>query len=379
MDINKMNYKSEMDSLCENNLKLTAEDILNSSATVTDLTGATSKMKNTKKIVTLIAASVCTIGAVGVIAGATGHGPLSTLFAKKAAVETENAKLTHDDLISSYLAEQGYLLDINETQTAEGFEVTLEGVTGDWTNAQMLVTIRTDDEEFIKEHDKFDVAVYKGFDEETFANRYNPINNPDGPDVGTVGFDMVTAYQSAEDPSVYILTYGAYPYYVHEGATIVTQIMGIQIGIELIPLDCTFKYTLPNDSNALADDHHFTYEFDEAMTFVDNNGVEYHVSEVILSKYETQFFCEFYYDGTALEYIDEDFWANIEEASEEFQATAGDIRLVVDGVEYAPTELGYVYGDPSGLRRSYASFSEVDFDNASSIKFTYNGTEMVIK
>lgn len=419
MDKNK--YKNEIDSFCDKNLNLTAEDILNTSdrkcATVTDLSGATGKMKNIKKFITIAAASVLTVGVVGMAAGAAGYGPLSSLFSQKAEVE----ELSHDDLISSYLVEQGYLLDINETQSVDGFDVTFEGATGDWSNVQMLFTIKTDDEDFIATHDKLYVTVYKGFDEETFADRYDSVEWPtltaeeceymaeieekiasgeiDIEDVAysveysddydySVSFDLVTAYQSAEDPSVYILTYGAYPYYVNQGATIITQVRSIRSsdynGVEPpledeIMLNCTFSFTLPGEAEGLADDHHFIYEYDDAMSFTDDNGVKYYTSEAIFSEYDTQYFCEFFYTGTPLEYIDEDFWNYYEVAAEEFQATAQNLRLVVDGVEYEPTSLGYVYGDPSGLRRSFATFPEIDYDSATSVEFVYNETVITIK
>lgn len=373
----KTNYKSNVDSLCENNLKLTAEDILNSGATVTDLSGVTHKMKKSNKILTLIAASVCTIGAVGVIAGATGYGPLSTLFAQKSAIESENTKLSHDDIISSYLAEQGYLLDINETQSVECFDITLEGATGDWSNVQMLFTIRVNDPDFVASHETINLTAYKGFDEEAFSQRDDVV----GLVVGSYGYDEVVAYQSEEDPSLYILTYGAYPYFVQQGATIYTQIRTIETDTNsALPLFCTFTYTLPTEDDGLANDHDLIYSFDEAMTYTDVNGVEYHATEIIFSQYDTELVCEYYLDGTQFEYIDEDFWgAYFDEAAEVYQATAQDVRLVVDGTEYAPTELGLVYSEPDGLKRVLLTFPEVDFDNATSVAFTYNGSEMVIK
>ena len=377
MDNFKSNYKANVDSLCENNLKLTAEDVLNSGATVTDLSGATKTMKKSNKLIALTAACVCTIGVAGVVAGASGYGPLSTLFSKKAAVETEDVKLSHDDIISSYLAEQGYLLDINETQSAEGFDITLEGATGDWSNLQMLLTIRTDDEEFIASHDKINLTVYKGFDEEAFSQRSDVI----GEVVGSYGYDEVVAYQSEEDPSLYILTYGAYPYFVQQGATIYTQVRTIEIVEgEGTPVFCTFSFTLPTEVAGLADDHHLVYSYDEAMTYKDVNGVEYHATEIIFSNYDSQLICEYYLDGTSLEYIDEDFWgAYFDDAEKAYQDTAKDIRLVVDGVEIAPSELSSVYSEDDGLKRVMTVFPEIDFDNASSVVFAYNGSEIVVK
>ncbi|MCQ2532246.1 MAG: DUF4179 domain-containing protein [Saccharofermentans sp.] len=373
----KINYKSNVDSLCENNLKLTAEDILNSGATVTDLSGATKPMKKSKKLIALTAACVCTIGATGVMAGANGYGPLSTLFANKAAVESENTKLSHDDIISSYLAEQGYLLDINETQSAEGFDITFEGATGDWSNVQMLFTIRTDDEEFIASHDSINLTVYKGFNEEAFSERSDVI----GDEVGSYGYDEVVAYKSAEDPSMYILTYGAYPYFVQQGTTIYTQIRTIETTPgSATPLFFTYTFTLPTEATGLADDHDMIYSYDEAMTYTDANGVEYHATEIIFSQYDTELICEYYLDGTDYEYIDDDFWgAYFDEAAEIYQETAKDLRLVVDGVEYEPSELSYVYSEDSGLKRVLATFPEVDFDNATSVAFTYNDSAIVVK
>ncbi|NLX69048.1 MAG: hypothetical protein GXZ12_06440, partial [Clostridiaceae bacterium] len=95
--------------------------------------------------------------------------------------------------------------------------------------------------------------------------------------------------------------------------------------------------------------------------------VEYHVTYVEFSEDSTYIEAEFYYEGTDLEYINEDFWGNYDAAGEAHQSTTSDMRLVVDGVEYEPIELGGVYGDPSGLRRGMVRFPAIDIENASSI------------
>ena len=421
MDEYKSIYKANVDSMCDNNLKLEAEDILNARPTVTELPGVTHKMKNYKKIFALVAACVCTVGAVGVVAGASGYGPLASLFSSKAAVETENIQLAHDDRISAQLVENGYSIEINQTQSVNGFDVTFEGVTGDWTNAQMLFTIKTNDAEYAATHDKLYMTVYKGFDAEMYSNNYDLIEWPNLDIVvencedeeavqqaidaayAELGYtedefwsmvshstlyDTAVAYQSTDDPTVYTLTYGAYPYYVTPGATIYTQVRSIrssditdiiQPEDDEIMLNCEFHFTLPENENTLATSVILNYNFDEAQTFTDNNNVEYHVTEVSFGQYKTELITEFYYAGTALESVDSNFWNNYETIGAAHQATMADVRLVVDGTEYSATELGGVYADDSGIRRGMATFPEINFEEATSVVFTYNGTEVVIK
>lgn len=388
MDNNQ--YKKEVNAFCDNNLKLTAQDILSArengaKATVTDISSTASTRRRKVRIIPLVAAMTLIIGFTGVIAGAAGYGPLASLFSNRSAAEyADDSKGAHDDSISANLVASGYSMYIGQTQTVGDFEVTFEGVTGDWVNPQMAFTIRTDNQEFYESHDRLYMTVYKGTDEDAFGRRVDLV----GIEVDNFYyFDTAIAYKSSEDPSVYILTYGVYQQYVNPGATIYTEVRSIRetadtyinYDREEIMLNCEFSFDIPGHVEELAPISVYAVNYDEASTFTATHDIEYHLTYVVFGQYSTEVEVEFYYGGTDLEYIDEDFWGNYETAEATFQDMTTDMRLVVDGIEYLPTELGGVYPEETGLRRGTVTFPEVNFIDSESISVIYNGQEINIK
>lgn len=392
--MDKRTYKKEVDSFCDDKFKLTAEDILKaasekSQARVDDISGVTKKMK-IKKLISIVAVCLVTVGAIGVVsAAAAGFGPLTSLFNISAMIQSqEDIRNAHEDAISASLAEQGYLMNISETQVVGDFEVTLEGITGDWSNLQMVYTIKCNDEEYVANHSRLNMTYYGGASEEQYANRIDLVDWESLDSLeGYFIYDTGYAVQSPDDPSVYILTCGVYPTFVEAGATICTEIRSIRetddtyinYENEEVMLNCAFSFVLPEDMSSFADTSVISHSYEDAPIIMGTHDVEYHVTYVEFSEYSTYIEMEFYYDGTDLEYIDEDFWANYDAAGEAYQSTTCDMRLIVDGVEYEPTELGGVYGDPSGLRRGMIEFSEINFAEASSVALTYPGSVYVIK
>lgn len=388
MDNNQ--YKKEVNAFCDNNLKLTAQDILSArekgtKTTVTEIDNAASTRRKKVRIIPLVAAMTLAIGFTGVLAGTTGHGPLASLFSSKSEAEyADDSQSAHNDLISANLVATGYSMYIGQTQTVGDFDVTFEGVTGDWENPQMAFTISTDNQEFYESHDKLYMTVYKGADAEAFGRRVDLVGIEDD---NFYYFDTATAYKSPEDPSVYILTYSVYQHYVIPGSTIYTEVRSIRettdtyinYDMEEIMLNCEFSFDIPENYEELAPVSVYAASYEEAPVFTATHDVEFHLTKVVLGQYSTGVEVEFYYTGTDLEYIDEDFWGNYEAVEEAYQGTTADMRLVVDGTEYLPTELGGVYADETGLRRGMLTFPEVNFSDATSISVVYNGQEIVIK
>lgn len=399
--MDKNEYKKSIDSLCDKKLALTADDILaayaengknTKTATISGIPATNRKVTSLRKYVGIAATCAVFVGLVGVVAaGVAGHGPLMSLFADKSVIETEDPKQAHNDAVSAELVGAGFYVEYNETQSVDGFDVTFVGITGDMSDVQMMFTIRVDDPEFAAEHSRLFMTVYRGFDEANYARRMDTAPAFDDEFYDNIAdyilFDTAVAYQSADDPQLYTLTYGAYEDYIIPEATIVTEVRSIRETSsslieppdEEIMLHCTYRFTVPAENDALAAVYKATFDYYEAPTFVESNGVEYHVEEITFSAYETELLCDFFYEGTDLKYIDDDFWGNYEDAGNAHQAVSRDLRLVVDGVEYMPTDLGGVYAEPDGLRRGMTTFPEVDYANASSIMITYNGTEIVIK
>lgn len=385
----KNEYKKSIDNLCDKNLKLEASDILNAY----DRKGHR-KVTSISRYLGIAAACFITVGVIGVAgiaAGAAGFGPLASLFAKKTGAEADDPEQARTDSISADLAERGYMIKTDETQSVDIFDVTFEGITGDWTGAQMIFTIHVNDADYAREHDKLYMTVYRGFDESMYSRRVDTVKVYDDDFYENISdyilFDTATAYRVDETSQDYLLTYSAYEYYMIPGNTIYTEVRSIRTSesslIEPqdgeIMLNCTYSFILPTDINALAQTYQLSFVYRTAPKFKDENGVEYHVSEVNFSAYDTEVLCEFYYTGTSLAYVDSDFDGNYKIIGEAHQAVSAAMRLIVDGVEYEPIDLGGVYNDPSGLRRGMTTFPNVDYANASSVILTYNGTEIVLK
>ena len=387
MDANQ--YKQQVNLFCEKNCKLSAQDILD----VAKKNQQKSEIKEVRKklswkrFVAVAAATVATVGVFGVIAGATGFGPMAALFHKKAASETD-AQQAHYDVISSELSGEGYVFYRNEMQRKDQFTVTFVGVTGDWVTPQLMFEIHCFDEEFVAAHRSLNVLVYKGMSEEAYANRIDLKEIVDVDKLeNCVGYDLATAYQCEDDPSSYLLSYGVYESYVSPGATIVTEVRSIRETNELyinydkeeIMLNCKFSFDLPDDLHALANATRLNYALDDAPKFTGTHDVKYHVTAVTFSQYNTSLDLNYVYDGTDLSYIETDFWENYEDAEAAFRETAECLKLVVDGVAYEPTYIGGVYMVEAHLAKGWANFPEIDFEQAESVTLTYGDQTIKLK
>lgn len=399
MDI-KQNYKKEMDRLCDSNLKLTAEDILNAgnlgakSATVTDLKGARKNMKLGTKIASIAAICVVATGATGVAAGVVGYGPLADIFAKKASIETsiEETELAKVDKVSSYLANQGYLLQIGETQSVDGFDITLEGVTGDTSRPQLLFSIKAYDEDFIAKNKDLECTVYPGLSEEAYAKRTDLVDL-NGDISGTYIWNNSKAIQDPEDPSVYYLTTVGAVDWMGAGADVVVEFRSILPNVESqndpnkeIFTHLVYRFTMPGDSSALKVAHEDSWSMDEADSFTASNGIEFFVTEAIFGEYETTINMEFELVGTEFEEYVPTFFLDYDLVVGDIIEPISDVRLVVDGVEYEPIEGSYdVFCDMSkdtettGHSNTIPAFESIDYDNATSITLKYGDFEIVIK
>ncbi len=389
MKMDASQYKQQVDLFCEKNCKLSAQDLLN----VAKKNQQKSEIKEVrrkmpwKRFVAVVAATVATVGVFGVIAGATGHGPMAVLLHKKSASESDPQQ-AHYDVISSELSGEGYVFYRNERQRKDQFTVTFVGVTGDWVTPQLMFEIHCYDEEFVSTHRSLNVMVYKGMSEEAYANRIDLKEIVDGvaPE-DSIDYDLATAYQCEDDPSSYLLTYGVYEYYVSPGATIVTEVRSIRETNEMyidydkeeIMLNCKFSFNLPDDLHALANATRLNYALEDAPKFNGTHDVIYHVIAVTFSQYNTSLDLKYVYDGTDLSYIETDFWENYEDAEAAFQETAECLKLVVDGVAYEPTYIGGVYMDEDHLAKGWANFPEIDFEQAESVTLTYGDQTIKLK
>lgn len=392
MKMDTKQYKQQIDLFCEKNCTLSAQDILDAAKKKQQKSEikAVHKKLTWKRFVAVAAASVATVGVFSIIAGATGFGPMSKLFHKKASnVAPNNAQQAHDDAISGELSDEGYVFYINEMQHKEDFVVTFVGVTGDWNTPQMLFKITCYDDEYVKTHSVLNVMVYAGISEEVYAKRYDVKKREVGQYIDDCFYyESATASQCEDEPSTYLLTYGVYPVYVYPGATIVTEVRSIRETAESyidydeqdeIMLNMKFAFDIPEDIHALAKVTRLRYEFDEAPVFTGTHDVEYHVVYITFSRYKTEVEMEYVYEDTDLAYIDVDFWENYEDAELALHGTGGDMRLVVDGVTYETTGLGGVCSTPTGIKRGFVTFPEIDFDQAESVVLIYGDQSIHLK
>lgn len=392
MDNIKNQYKKQMDSYCQENLKLTAEDILKATpkAAVTDLSGAKKKMNIKTKIASIAAACVLTTGLTGVVAGAAGIGPMKeivpNIFTPKTQTAQSDSKQAADDKVSEKLVDEGYLLNINETKSAMGYDVTLQGITGDITNPQLLFKIKVNDETFTKANKSFVATVYTGLSEDAYANRYD-VNES----VGSYMYTTATAVQDSNDTSIYYLSMPGNVYWMTSGNDVVVEFRSIRENCtgdtwdNETMLNLVYRFTMPSDGSALKTVAIYNYEFGETKAFVSDSGIKFYLQEADFGAYDTTIVFQYDLQDTKLDYITSDFWGNYDAVQNEINKVGGEITLVVDGTEYKMTSVGGCYCDEKGefgpkFRTHWTtSFASINFDAAKEIVLKYRNTMIVIK
>lgn len=294
------------------------------------------------KVAAIAAACVLATGVAGVIAGAYGTGPMADLFSKKASIEEETAESNDPTVVtdrkSAEIAKEGYLLYIGETQSLDGYHVTLEGVTGDDANPQIMFTIKVDDPDFVATHDSFDCTLFPSLGEEAYAQRWDGelVDFQDG----HYPYDRATAVQDKEDPSTYYLSARGYPSWLSGGKSVVTELRSIYLDANSEKmLHLVYRYTMPDDGSALK---RTTDIYTESSQMAKGpNGVDYEPFHYEFGEYEICVYVRFNIRGTDYEYLidhyQEEYNSHCDQIEEALTQPLLEMKLVAGDQEYCPT------------------------------------------
>lgn len=385
----RIKYKNSTNKKCLNDITLSADDILRaydnrSKNASNDAPKTLSKTRVTMlqsagKVAGIAAATVLILGLAGVTAGAMGYGPLANLFKEKV-----------DDPTSAELVEQGYILEVGTTQSSNGFDVTLEGITGTTYSPVMLFSIRTDDEDFVANHETFNLTVYSGLGLDEYE--HNRIDLGFENIVGDAyGFDTVEAVQDSVDPHLYYAKCPGASRWMNDGEDFIVALRSIQLGIpdsvgfEEIMLDGKWILNCPTASTVFQESETLFYNQApmDSKTFVSDNGLEYHLRFVDIDVFRTEVNFGYRYLGTDFAGGEEDFSAISDELHAEWLSVIENTVIKIDGEEFSMTESFVTWCDEDGMigpaKDCCVSAYFPSAAGAESVSLVYDGTEIVIK
>lgn len=418
-------YKNQINSMCSDDISLTAEDILKAYETserkssaaqpntisVTQPNTASSTLAVKAEInpeiskpsgkparVTMLhhiktatsAASVAiaaaivilVTGIVGVSAGAMGYGPLATLFKDKL-----------DDEVSATLIEEGYLLEVGTTQSSNGFDVTFEGITGETYQPMLLFTIRVEDEEFCKQNESFYLTVYPGFSHEAYDKC---LKEEAGEEVEAPRYiySYEKAVQDPENPNLYYCSVVGTSTHMINGDEFVVSVRSIRVGenidnySEEIFLDTKWELSLPAQNEGVLKEHwpeFYDSMADSERTVTSPNGVDFKLRYIIFSEYAMEVQFEYYFPENELSGGEEN-WDEVGMLFEkEFDLLLENAYFLVDGVEYKASDRYFTWCDSLGeigpANQCYVVglFPSIDSENAQHISIINGDQSIVIK
>lgn len=153
----------------------------------------------------------------GVGAGAAGYGPFASFFEHQVS-----------NPVTKKLIESGYYMKVDEYLESDGFTVNFVGISGDKYNPQIVLTLRTEDEEFVKNNDTFTVSMYNGLGVEEYETaREDLFPNGENHPIPWYGTNEATAVRSEDDPNTYIVEMWGQSGWIREGADFVVGISKI--------------------------------------------------------------------------------------------------------------------------------------------------------
>ncbi len=331
----KEEYKKETDMLCENGSLPSGEEMLR---IVQEKAPAERdfEMKTNKKM-SLISKITVAVAACALLSGTTvyafEHTSLGDLFRTK-----------HKDVITAEIIDEGYFYEINETKSDSDFNVTLLGITGDWSNPKFVFDIEILNDELAAKTETIRLGA-KILNEDEFAYNYDNYAEweaegvADDVNTNLYHFDM-------PGPSAFIIN----------GEKVITDIAYVIINDEenYAP-DMQYNFRVPMD--AYKESYYDSYTGAEFTA----DGKNYTLEYAEFGSYDSQF--NFILENGKSYSYDE-----LESIGEYAKNT---FVLTVDGVEYTPVETGESSGDETaGI---WVSFPSIDRVNAQTMTLTADG------
>ena len=374
------NYKKQMDNFCNENLNLTASDILEKAQTQT--TESASKVmqfspkKKAKKFTVLVAAAVaCTMLASVTALAATG-------------VLGQWIDQIFGDKVTADIVDKGYLYEINQSKENANFRVDLIAVTGDVSSPKVLFDVYINNEEWVKTTDKIllhafilsedkmnnEIDNYApcmgiGVKDENASNLYHVLM--DGPTVWLTGGEEVAVKVSniilnptAEGTGI-------------SGAGSAEDYSGEENFDKWQSADIRYSFT-----PAVTNFHPVSDIFYEENIKFECGGIEYSIRRGEYGEYDSMLWFEYDYIGTSLADGEEDYSKLEAKLHENWLTFIKDVTLVVDGTELKVKDnnKGYTYCNPETKHCNAVPYFPVfEYENAQNIVLKYKDTSYVLK
>ena len=374
-----LQYKNQMDALCAAGCTVAGEDILaKAKARQSDIDKATGareeksqdnviafrkpKVKKALWRVMVAAASVLLVCTTTLAA----TGKLSEWYDKHFGEDNEP--------VTKEIIDEGYLYDINQSQTDGIFSVDLIGVTGDAQTPKLAMDIYINDDELAAAHDEIRLMVYilGTHQYENELDLYSPWE----------GY----AKRDEENPNLYHTVITGPPVWMCNGEEVVVDVWQIVMDADAEIWDdrypnLVFKYTAPAEVF-----HPVSYFEYENMKF-SHGGIDYYLTRGEYGPYRSEFTFEYDYEGTSLAGGETDYKALEQKLQGNWLELVDTMVLVVDGVEYPVNsdDKGYTYCDETGEfgKKNHCNihpyFPSVDLDEAESIVIKAGETSYILK
>ncbi len=352
-------YKKAMNDVCDRNFNVSAAEMLEKarSAAPTErnitMTG-TSKKHLIGKFIG--AAAACVIIS-GTAASAMGYGPLGDSF----------RRFFGKDETTAEIIDEGHYCEVGQDITDGGFTVMLDSVTGDRSSPKLLFEVTVNDEELAAKNDRLHLFAYI-LDEDTYQNRLDEYGMWDA--WGEKDPEVNNMYHVCMDgPATFMIN----------NADVLAAVKQISFPSDPVnhkfdyDVDMEFRFTVPEQ--ALKET---AYEYYDDIT-ISSGNVDYELFYAEFGAYDSLLKVKYDFLGTDLAGGETDYYQVADKFDNDWHELAGNFILTVDGVEYAPKEMGYSYCDTEGEAfdagkcSTWMTFPSVDFTSAESVTLTVNG------
>lgn len=361
-------YKNQINELCKTSCRIKAEDIL-AKAKERQLSPEKSTEENIdnqtdRKVVEFRKPKARTVMWKVLVAAASvllvctttlaATGTLSAWYEKHFGEEKEP--------VTKEIIDEGYLYDINQSQTDGIFTVDLIAVTGDAQTPKLAMDIYINDEAKAAANDKIRLLGY-------IVSTPEYENNLDN-----YGPWETYAKKDEEIPNLYHAVMTGPPVWMCSGEEVVVDIWQINLDVDAEIWDTyethmVYKYTAPAEVF-----HPVSYFEYENMKF-SQGGIDYYLTRGEYGPYRSEFTFEYDYEGTTLAGGEDNYWQLEQKLQDNWLQLVDTMVLVVDGVEYPvnPEDKGYTYCDEKGEtgKKNHCNihpyFPSVDLETAESI------------
>ncbi len=376
------NYKKQMDNFCNENLTMTATDIL-AKAKASE-TEATSKViqfkpkKATKKITGFVAAAVACVTLTSVTAlAATG-------------VLGQWIDQIFGDKVTAEIVDKGYLYEINQSKEDENFRIDLVAVTGDSSAPKLIFDVYIKDENVAKGTEKILLHSYV-LSEDEFENNLD--NYAPSMALGVKDENAEGLYHVLMDGPMVWLTSGEkvsvkVSNVILNPTTKGTGIPGAGRKEEYtrkeyvdtwVQADIRYSFT-----PAVTDFHPISdIIYDEGISF-SYNGISYNLTRGEYGEYASMMSFEYDYIGSEFAKGETEYEKLEEQLHNNWRSFIKDVTLIVDGTELKvsdkETEMGYTYCNPETKRcNTLPYFPSFDYKSAQTIVIKHGDTSYTLK